>query len=66
VVQVAAAQGVAVAGLQPYRLAPSAEGGLIFGYSTIAESAIRRGVDLIADAIAELRGGSATKGPGTP
>jgi GntR family transcriptional regulator / MocR family aminotransferase len=58
VVKAAAVHGVAVAvaGLAPYRLAPSPEGGLIFGYSTIAESAIRRGVDLLADAIAELRG----------
>jgi GntR family transcriptional regulator/MocR family aminotransferase len=56
VVQTAAAHGVAVAGLEPYRVAPSADGGLIFGYSTIAESAIRRGIGLLADAIAELRG----------
>ncbi len=55
VVQAAAARGVAVAGVAPYRVAPSTEGGLIFGYSTIAESTIRRGVHLIADAIAELR-----------
>jgi GntR family transcriptional regulator / MocR family aminotransferase len=55
VVRTAAAHEVAVAGLAPYRLAPSAAGGLIFGYSTIAESAIRRGVDLLAGAIAELR-----------
>jgi GntR family transcriptional regulator/MocR family aminotransferase len=57
VVQAARAAGVAVAGLDPYRLAPSTEGGLIFGYSTISESAIRRGVDLLADAIDDLRGG---------
>ncbi|MGI8715210.1 MAG: PLP-dependent aminotransferase family protein [Solirubrobacteraceae bacterium] len=54
VVQAAAAQGVAVVGLEPYRVAPSAAGGLIFGYSTIAETAIHRGIGLLADAIAEL------------
>lgn len=57
VVQAARAAGVAVAGLEPYRLAPSTDGGLIFGCSTISESAIRRGVDLLADAIDVLRGG---------
>jgi GntR family transcriptional regulator / MocR family aminotransferase len=55
-VQVAAAQGVAVARVAPYRLAPSAEGGLIFGFSTITESTIRRGVDLLAEAVAGLKG----------
>jgi GntR family transcriptional regulator/MocR family aminotransferase len=54
VVRAAAARGVAVAGVSPYRVAPSSDGGLIFGYSTIAESAIRRGIDLLADAIADL------------
>jgi GntR family transcriptional regulator/MocR family aminotransferase len=57
VVHAAAARGVAVAGLEPYRVAPSADGGLIFGYSTIAESAIRRGIDLLAEAIDDIRGG---------
>jgi GntR family transcriptional regulator / MocR family aminotransferase len=57
VVQAAAAHGVAVAGLEPYRVAPSADGGLIFGYSTIAETAIRGGIGLLADAIAGLRSG---------
>jgi GntR family transcriptional regulator/MocR family aminotransferase len=54
VVQAAREHGVALAGLDPYRLAPSSEGGLIFGYSTISESAIRRGVDLLAEALTEL------------
>jgi hypothetical protein len=31
------------------------DAGLIFGYSDLSESAIRRGVDDLADAIAEVR-----------
>jgi GntR family transcriptional regulator/MocR family aminotransferase len=64
VVQAAAAHGVAVAGLEPYRVMPSAAGGLIFGYSTITETAIRRGIGLLADAIAELRADSASGNAG--
>jgi GntR family transcriptional regulator / MocR family aminotransferase len=54
VVQAAAAHGVAIAGLAPYRVTPSGDGGLIFGYSTLTESAILRGIDLLAGAIAEI------------
>jgi GntR family transcriptional regulator/MocR family aminotransferase len=57
VVQAARAHGVAVAGIEPYRVAPATQGGLIFGYSSISESAIRRGIDLLAEAIAGLRSG---------
>jgi GntR family transcriptional regulator/MocR family aminotransferase len=56
VVAAAAAHGVAVAGVAPYRI-ESGEAGLIFGYSNIGESAIRRGVDRLAKAIAETRAG---------
>jgi hypothetical protein len=35
---------------------------LIFGYSTIAESVIRRGVELLAEAIADLRAGGGRDG----
>jgi GntR family transcriptional regulator/MocR family aminotransferase len=54
VVAAAAAHGVAVAGVSPYRI-EAGDGGLIFGYSTVSESAIRRGVDRLATAIAETR-----------
>jgi GntR family transcriptional regulator/MocR family aminotransferase len=54
VVRAAAAHGVAVAGLAPYRLAPSSDGGLIFGYATLSDRDIRRGVEAIAAAIAGL------------
>jgi GntR family transcriptional regulator/MocR family aminotransferase len=48
---VIAIHGVKVAGLAPYRLTPSTDGGLIFGYSNLPEATIRVGVDLLADAI---------------
>jgi GntR family transcriptional regulator/MocR family aminotransferase len=56
VVAAAAAHGVAVAGVAPYRI-EAGEAGLIFGYSNIGESAIRRGVDRLAKAIADTRAG---------
>jgi GntR family transcriptional regulator/MocR family aminotransferase len=56
VVAAAAARGVAVAGVSPYRI-QAGDAGLIFGYSTVSESAIRRGVDGLAKAIAEMRAG---------
>jgi GntR family transcriptional regulator/MocR family aminotransferase len=56
VINAAAGHGVRVAGLSPYRVAPSTEGGLIFGYSNLAEPAIRLGVDLLAEAIDALSG----------
>ena len=55
VVAAAAEDGVTVAGLAPYRLTPSAQGGLIFGYSDLTETTIRRGVERLADAVARVR-----------
>ena len=54
VIAAAAARGIAVNGVSPYRIRAGA-GGLIFGYSTASESGIRRGVDGLAQAIAEIR-----------
>jgi GntR family transcriptional regulator/MocR family aminotransferase len=62
VVTAAAAYGVTVAGLAPYRLAPSAQGGLMFGYSDLTETSIRRGVERLADAVAELTQSPAPRG----
>jgi GntR family transcriptional regulator / MocR family aminotransferase len=56
VVEAASARGLALYGIAPYRLEPSPCGGLIFGYATLGERAISQGVDLLADAIAGLRG----------
>jgi GntR family transcriptional regulator / MocR family aminotransferase len=54
---VAAAErrGLRIHGVTPYRLAARGPGGLIFGYSSLNERAVAAGVDLLADAVAELR-----------
>jgi GntR family transcriptional regulator/MocR family aminotransferase len=53
-VTAAAEHRVAIAGLTPYRLTPSEKGGLIFGYSDLEESTIRRSVELLGDALDDL------------
>jgi GntR family transcriptional regulator/MocR family aminotransferase len=57
VIEAAARDGVAVAGVSPYRLTPSATGGLVFGYSNLSERAIGDGITRLAAAIARLRAG---------
>ena len=54
----AAREGVAVAGVSPYRLSPAPRGGLIFGYSDLNERAIADGVARLARAVSSLREGS--------
>jgi GntR family transcriptional regulator / MocR family aminotransferase len=44
VIAAAAREGVAVAGVTPYRLSPGPRGGLIFGYSNLSERAIANGI----------------------
>ncbi len=61
VIAAAADEGVAVAGVAPYRLAPSPRGGLIFGYSNLSERAIADGVSRLARAIAGLRSGASAE-----
>jgi GntR family transcriptional regulator/MocR family aminotransferase len=56
VVAAAARHGVGVYGISPYRLAPG-EQGLLFGYAGLSERAVAEGVALLADAVADLRGG---------
>ena len=48
VVAAAAARGLGVYGVGPYRMSPGRPG-LVFGYGNLSESAIRQGVDLLAD-----------------
>ena len=55
VVEAAAAHGVAVAGVSPYRLTAGGEGGLIFGYATLDAPTIQRGIRHLAAALTELR-----------
>jgi GntR family transcriptional regulator/MocR family aminotransferase len=52
VIAAAAREGVAVAGVSPYRLSPARRGGLIFGYSNLEERQIADGVERLARAIA--------------
>ena len=57
VIAAAAREGVAVAGVSPYRLSPAPRGGLIFGYSNLNERAIADGIARLARAVAGLREG---------
>ena len=50
-VRAAEPRGVAVYGLEPYRIDHPGRPGLIFGYATLDEAAIRRGVRLLAEAV---------------
>ena len=54
-VAAAAKRGVGVYGVRPFRLAPSEQGGLIFGYSSLPEHLLAEGVVLLAEAIDDVR-----------
>jgi GntR family transcriptional regulator / MocR family aminotransferase len=55
VVRAASRRGVAVYGLDPYRLAAAGGGALLFGYATLGERAIVEGVERLAEALADVR-----------
>ena len=55
VISAAAREGVAVAGVSPYRLAPGRRGGLIFGYSNLNERAITDGIARLSRAVSRAR-----------
>ena len=55
VIAAAAREGVAVAGVSPYRLSPAPRGGLIFGYSDLSERLIAEGVSRLARAVSSIR-----------
>jgi GntR family transcriptional regulator/MocR family aminotransferase len=57
VIAAAAREGVAVAGVTPYRLSSAPRGGLIFGYSNLNERAIADGVARLTQAVSSLREG---------
>jgi GntR family transcriptional regulator/MocR family aminotransferase len=48
-------RGLGVYGLAPYWVEKAGPEGLVFGYGSLTESAVRDGIDLLADAIAALR-----------
>jgi GntR family transcriptional regulator/MocR family aminotransferase len=60
VIAAAAREGVAVAGVSPYRLSPAPRGGLIFGYSNLNERTIADGIIRLARAVSSLRKGAAS------
>jgi GntR family transcriptional regulator / MocR family aminotransferase len=55
VIAAAAREGVAVAGVTPYRISPAPRGGLIFGYSNLTERVITDGITRLARAVATVR-----------
>jgi GntR family transcriptional regulator/MocR family aminotransferase len=57
VIAAAAREGVAVAGVTPYRLSAAPRGGLIFGYSNLNERTIADGITRLARAVSSLREG---------
>ena len=55
VVQAAAARGLGVYGVAPYRIAAGGRPGLVFGYGNLSEQTIVEGIDILAAAVATLR-----------
>jgi GntR family transcriptional regulator/MocR family aminotransferase len=55
VVKAAAARGVAVYGLTPYRIGGEGRPGLIFGYATLDERALAEGIELLAKTMSDVR-----------
>jgi GntR family transcriptional regulator/MocR family aminotransferase len=58
VIEAAAREGVAVAGVSPYRIAAAPRGGVIFGYSNLSERVIADGIARLGRAVAMLRSGA--------
>jgi GntR family transcriptional regulator/MocR family aminotransferase len=56
VVEAAARRGLAAYGLAPYRISGEGRPGLIFGYATLGERALTEGVEILAEAISDVRG----------
>jgi GntR family transcriptional regulator / MocR family aminotransferase len=54
-VDAAARRGLALYGLAQYRISCEGRGGLIFGYATLGERTIAEGVEILAEAIADVR-----------
>ena len=53
--EAAAARGLGVYGLRPYRMSPGRDA-LLFGYGNLSETAIRDGIAILAEAVAAVRG----------
>jgi GntR family transcriptional regulator / MocR family aminotransferase len=55
VVEAAARRGLAVHGLAPYRISRNGRPGLIFGYATLDERALAKGIELLAETMSGVR-----------
>jgi GntR family transcriptional regulator / MocR family aminotransferase len=55
VVEAAARRGLAVYGLASYRISCEGRPGLIFGYATLGERELAEGIEILADAISDVR-----------
>jgi GntR family transcriptional regulator / MocR family aminotransferase len=55
VVDAGARRGVALYGMSPYRISHGGRAGLLFGYATLSERTIAEGIDVVAQAVAEVR-----------
>ncbi|WBQ06671.1 MocR-like pyridoxine biosynthesis transcription factor PdxR [Kribbella sp. CA-293567] len=55
VTQAARDRGLGVYGLQPYWVHNTGAEGLVFGYGSLTEHAVAKGIDLLADAVAAVR-----------
>jgi GntR family transcriptional regulator/MocR family aminotransferase len=53
-VEAAAARGLGVYGLHPYRMSPGC-GALLFGYGNLSETAVREGIGMLAETVAAIR-----------
>jgi len=51
----AARRGVAIYGLAPYYLSNERRAGLIFGYANLEEDILERGVQILAQAVDDVR-----------
>jgi GntR family transcriptional regulator/MocR family aminotransferase len=54
-VTAAAARGLGIYGVTPYRIDATGPGGLIFGYADLSEREITNGIAILADAVADVR-----------
>jgi GntR family transcriptional regulator/MocR family aminotransferase len=55
VVEAAAGRGVAVYGLAPYRMSRDGRPGLIFGYAILGERVLTEGIEILAEAVSDVR-----------
>jgi GntR family transcriptional regulator/MocR family aminotransferase len=55
VVEAAARRDLVVYGLAPYRISGDGRQGLVFGYATLGERALTEGIEILAEALSDVR-----------